>query len=397
MRKRTGISAVLRALWRPATKRDPNQDECERGRGDDEEPVPRPPGYSPTGIVRRIELTDDGEFADRCQLTDVLYEIRNPEKSVLVVWYIHGWKHSADKDDSDFRHFGSLIRELVGQQGQLGDAGRHVVGVYVGWDGAVGPAALRNLTFWNRKRAADRISQSGVLTKIIASTKYARKRELEKRGGDASRDLTIMIAHSFGARILYTATAQVLLDEVQRRHPGNHSNCYEVIEGPADLILLLNPAFEASIFTAMHTIRRPDAKPWERVNSLQQPVLLTISTENDWATGWAFPFARCLEFATRDRQRLTIGNYPKYVTHDLEAASSDSGKSLKGALWFDSFEAGGLRLKLRESTRQRGNPFVIARTTSDIIDGHNGIWEGALRNWTMSFLGEVQKHSPVAS
>jgi hypothetical protein len=41
--------------------------------------------HSPSGIVRVLRLTNAGEFADRCELTDVLYEIRNPKRSELVV------------------------------------------------------------------------------------------------------------------------------------------------------------------------------------------------------------------------------------------------------------------------------------------------------------------------
>jgi hypothetical protein len=163
--------------------------------------------------------------------------------------------------------------------------GRRVVGIYVGWDGAVGPAFLGlNPTFWNRKLAADRISQSSVLTKIFAATKYARRQERESKKIIA-RDMTIMIGHSFGARILYTATSQVLTDEIQRQHPGKERGSYGVMAGPADLVLLLNPAFEASVFTAMHTVNRGQEKWWERIHRKQQPLLLVLSTENDWATG----------------------------------------------------------------------------------------------------------------
>src|SRR6185503_9131783 len=135
------------------------------------------------------------------------------KKSELVVWYIHGWKHNAHDHDSDLQAFRMVIEALDREQRELGENGRHVLGVYIGWDGAVGPSSLRNLTFWNRKRAADRISQSAVLKRIFASTSYAR---MEAREELTSNDLTIMIGHSFGARILYSATSQVLLDEVQR-------------------------------------------------------------------------------------------------------------------------------------------------------------------------------------
>jgi hypothetical protein len=378
---------VLPGLWKPITEPDAKQDECPPGDSDLSATE-----HSPSGVVRVIKLTDDGEFAHRCELTDAIYEIRNCKAPELIVWYVHGWKHNADKDDTDFREFKNLIMELDEQQRQLGEGGRrHVVGVYVGWDGAVGPASLRNPTFWNRKRAADRISQSSVLTKIIAATKYARKQVGKEI---TARDLTIMIGHSFGARILYTATSQILIDEVQRQHPGYKESSYGVMKGPADLILLLNPAFEASLFTAMHSVRRPDSNWWERIDPRQQPLLLAIASENDWATGKAFPLGQRLEFARRDRQRLALGNYKEYVTHSLQAVTSSDGSPASSSFWYDCFEAAGLLL-LRTADRQPGNPFVVARTTSGVIDGHNGIWGEALRRWMIGFLRALQDRASV--
>lgn len=377
---------LVRLLWRPITEPDVDQDKCRPGGN-----RVRSDGHSPSGHVRVIRLTDDGEFADRCELTDVLYEIRNPKKSELVVWYIHGWKHNAHDHDSDLQAFRMVIEALDREQRELGENGRHVLGVYIGWDGAVGPSSLRNLTFWNRKRAADRISQSAVLTRIFASTRYAR---MEAREELTSNDLTIMIGHSFGARILYSATSQVLLDEVQRRHPGRRKAAYAEIKGPVDLIMLLNPAFEASMFTAMHAIRRTQ---WsEAIGREQKPLLLAISTDNDRATGWAFPVGQYLEFATRKRQCVTLGNYESYVTHTLKAVPESDGASPDG-FWFDRFTASGLQLQQKEECKQPGNPFIVARTTSDIIDGHSEIWTEPLRNWVICFLRRLQDPATVAA
>ncbi|HEU5256464.1 MAG TPA: hypothetical protein VFU28_10760 [Vicinamibacterales bacterium] len=377
---------LVRLLWGPITQPDHNQEKCRAGGN-----RVSSDGHSPSGIVRVIRLTDDGEFADRCELTDVLYEIRNPKKSELVVWYIHGWKHNAGDRDADLRAFRLLVDALENQQRELGENRRHVVGIYIGWDGAVGPWFLRSLTFWNRKRAADRISQSAVLTRIFASTKFAR---MEAGNDITSRDLTIMIGHSFGARILYNATCQVLLDEVQRRHPGRRKASYAEIKGQVDLIMLLNPAFEASMFSAMHAIRRTQ---WSEAIGLEQkPLLLAISTNNDRATGWAFPVGQYLEFATRKRQCVTLGNYDDYVTHTLNAVSEPDSASPDG-FWFDRFTASGLQLKQKEDCKQPGNPFIVARTTPDIIDGHSKIWTEPLRNWVICFLRRLQDPAVVSA
>jgi hypothetical protein len=160
--------------------------------------------------------------------------------------------------------------------------------------------------------------------------------------------------------------------------------------GPADLIVLLNPAFEASIFTAMHSVRRPDSKEWERINPRQQPLLLAISTANDDATGTFFPWRQFLEFARSDRQRITLGNYEPYFTHSLQAVTPSEGSPTNTEFWYDRFAAADLVL-LRTANRQPGNPFLVARTTPNIIDGHNGIWGAKLRKWMISFMLELDK------
>lgn len=375
---------ILPSLWEADTEPDANQDHCRDGGS----ALSKDDTRSESGVVRVIRLTDDGEFVDRCELTDAIYEIRNCEESELIVWYIHGWKHNADSQDSDRKHFEEFVKKLAEKQSDDGDR-RRVVGIYIGWDGAVGPAFLRNLSFWNRKRAADRISQSAVLTKIFAATKYART----QKGRDiTAKDLTIMIGHSFGARILYTATSQVLIDEVQRQHPGMLKSSYGVIAGPADLILLLNPALEASVFTAMHSVRRPASNWWESINARQQALLLVISSENDWATGKAFPFGQRLAFARKERQRKTIGNYRDYVTHSLQTARSSDGSAPTDNFWYDHFEGDGLRL-LRTADSHPGNPFMVARTTPAIIDGHNGIWGEDLWKWMIGYMLELHKRA----
>src|SRR5205085_3819812 len=124
---------------------------------------------------------------------------------------------------------------------------------------------------------------------------------------------------------------------------------------------------------------------WERIHPTQQPLLLAISTENDCATGTAFPLGQRLEFARRDRQRQALGSYEQYITHSLERITPSDASTTTEEFWYDHFESGGLQL-VRRTVRQPGNPFLIARTTSDVINGHNGIWGEALRKWIVAFV-----------
>jgi len=351
-----------------------------------------------SGSVLRIRVTDDGELCRRSELADATYAIRHHKEGrpepVLAVWYIHGWRHSPRDGDSDLGKFKGLVERLRDSQNAPHvKRRRHVVGIYVGWNAALGPRGLDLLTFWNRKRAADRISQSAIVTKALCATRHARKKE------GCADDMTILIGHSFGARILFSAISQLVIDEVEHKHPGLHNVAYQRIEGPADLVLLMNPAFEASMFTALHALRRD--YEWERPDKEQQPKVLAISSQADGATKVLFPLGQFVALGTRKRERQTLGNYSDYVTHDLTRSCEWEKKS---DFWYDHFEADGLLLLHRMERRPPihkgashwGNPFIVARTTGDIIKNHNDIWNDSLRDWIVSFIDKMERVSQRA-
>jgi hypothetical protein len=84
--------------------------------------IPRP--AHPGGVLK-IRLTNDGALVDRCELSDVLYELnwntpgaaRPPRKPdarslpKLVVLYIHGWKHGGE--DDNYANFAALIKRFA--------------------------------------------------------------------------------------------------------------------------------------------------------------------------------------------------------------------------------------------------------------------------------------------
>jgi len=208
-----GIPYLIDALDSP---RDPHQNECVSPAGTakpNQTPRPTP------GVVKDIRLTNAGAFVNRCEYSDVLYElnwdreIRHPSDPPvkpdakklpkLVVLYIHGWKHSADHDDPDHEEFVKFIGELAKRH----DGKKQLVGVYVGWNASWHLASfkvldlLQNVTFWSKKTIADRIAESAVVTKIISAIGAMKNRE--------HGDQFIAIGHSFGARILFAATGQI--------------------------------------------------------------------------------------------------------------------------------------------------------------------------------------------
>ncbi len=361
--------------------------------------VPRP-----SDTLKIIRVTNSGEFVDRCELTDALYELNwdrpVPAKSFgarvkedakklpkLTILYVHGWKHDANPEDTDLKQFSDLIRDLRDQYANQ----KYVVGVYLGWNATAGlPGVLENLSFWVKKNNADRIAQSSVVTKIVSSIGSV------TRSAPAGQDQFIAIGHSFGARILFSATAQSLVYETERAHPGFPNGEYKLVEGSADAVILLNPAFEASRYTAIDDISRKD----ERFNIAQPPLLISISTENDLATKQAFPIGQWLGLARSKRELTTLGNYTPYCTHSLapEIGGCDAVAAGNLESLTEDFCAGGLRLTRlpREQVRRvvhAHNPFLVAQTTRAIIDGHNGIWGKEFKTWLEALIVELERRN----
>jgi len=358
---------------------DVNQHECIAEGADDPYLKQYP---SPSPVVKVIEITDLGEHVRRCQYTEVLYELTRVRQPEVVLLYIHGWKHSADDGDDDLRRFKELVgkvteRERASARGNP----RHVVGIFIGWRGAsTHVPVLEELTFWGRKRAAERISQSAILTKIIGAIDHIR---CLRRQPD---DLVVFVGHSLGAGILYNATSQLLIHNVQMQHPSKDGGNYGIVRGVADVMVLLNPAFEASTYTALDSIRRTN----ERFSSEQQPVLLVVSTENDWATKTAFPMGQRLEMLTHDRQVTTLGNYEAFRTHRLTKGEGTVSPHAQSS-WYDGYCQDTVCLVRQTGDRQPNNPYVVATTTREILDGHNGIWKADFQDWLVGFIGEVDQ------
>jgi hypothetical protein len=199
------------------------QNACSKDRAERPRRICRP---AHVGKVLKIRLTDAGEFVDRCEMSDVLYELNwdtpgevrpkpclpeAPHLPKFLVLYIHGWKHSASDDDRDVKKFTGLIRRLAdANQGK-----KQVLGVYVGWN-AKSKVPLFNwfpldtLTFWSKQRIADRIAQSAITTKIISSIGSVMSE------GDSAANQFITIGHSFGARMLFSATNQSLIYDTEK-------------------------------------------------------------------------------------------------------------------------------------------------------------------------------------
>ncbi len=388
----TALAVVLIYGLRPAYlliwSSSPNeaQYKCDReGKPDDPRIVPRPT----SGVVKVIRLNDLGEFVQRCEFTDALYELNwDRERHSLydfnvaikpgavplpkfVVLYLHGWRNDAREIEGDLPKFRELIKHLADA-----NIGKQVTGIYVSWEAASEIPVWESLTFWNRMRAADRIAQSGIVTRIVGA--IGGIINASKRGGQF-----VAIGHSFGARILLSSTLQSTISDVQKAHPGAPNSVYKVIRSEAaQTIVLLNPAFEASLFTTLNALDREE----ERFSPDQNPVIVSISTNNDWATKYAFPAGQWLGWWTAEKEIRTLGNYPLFETHRLlRAPHNDCNLAHPGSVKLtERFQETDVCLK-----RVAGfphNPFMVVGTTSEILSGHSGIWDDDFSRWLFRYI-----------
>jgi pimeloyl-ACP methyl ester carboxylesterase len=349
-----------------------------------------------------------------CALADLEHKaLHGP---VLTLVYVHGWNHSARDGDRDLDKF----KEVLADQARLNGATR-VVGFYVAWNGdsMTDTPVLNYLSFWSRKNAARHVAE-GSVGEFFARLKTLRQRanqidcagEPGQPGTRACPVRTIMVGHSFGGAILYSSIAPYLLETVadpqQRRE-----------QGIADLVLLLNPAFEATRYEPLHraAYRATARLEPEQRSAYQTPLLVSVTTDADRATKNAFPAVRWINTifqapSTQDQSlamRRTHGHVDAYVTHRLdydkqredatmqrEDCLNSPAQDLRSAFVLTALRHGRMEMKPGWERRFCGgmtlrhemssdlgpaSPIWNIRTSQDVMDGHNEITGPELQNF----------------
>ncbi len=379
----------------------------------------------PQGGVRLIHLTNSGEFIDRCELTEVLYDLSCDQPAgpypgnngcrqdlahlpKLTLLYIHGWKHDGSPDDENLVEFRKLVDELADRNRDK----KNVLGVYVTWHADVKwlPYFSKNLSFWDKKSVADNISRAGAVTGIVGSIASL------SNSARGKGDQFIAIGHSFGARILFSATSQSIIYETNNAHPGIARGTFKKVRASADTVILLNPAFEAAQYSFIDGFRRgPSGSSFtketchngnvenrneEKFAADQKPVMITISSSGDYATRFAAPLGAIVTLDLGKRQRITLGNYCEFATHELRKVGNGAGdcEDPGSNSLTNTFKAEGLCL-IRKSDVDRyqpNNPFIVAHTTSDIIKDHNDIWNNTFSKWLIAYIKAIEEPASPA-
>ncbi|WP_199911735.1 alpha/beta fold hydrolase [Dongshaea marina] len=349
-----------------------------------------------------IEYDDSGKLHSIAQKNAVLKEFREviAKEDVMLITFVHGWHNTAEPDNDNLSSFRNMLvqvsqMESIGAK-QQSRKPRKVLGLYVGWRGeALEIPVINNLTFWNRKDTAHKVGEQGVSGLLIELEDI-----VDHKTGSDSR--LVVIGHSFGGALVYSSLEQVLLERYKqtRQSKGN-------VDGFGNLVVLINPAFEAIRYSELYKLSQTDCRPYK--NS-QLPKLAIITSEGDWATKYAFPFGQLfsksmvkelnqdsyyctadgksgeqpLKIDAKSAERTTVGHFKPYLTHRLAAVSDgkDHGAGFQiqdlQMAWGAQSIGGTLDLgesKLISLGRSTAlNPYLNVEVDTSLIDDHNDIW-----------------------
>jgi hypothetical protein len=358
------------------------------------------PGADNEYTLGFVEIDDQGQMRDRRQmqaLLDTLYQ-KAAEESILMTVLVHGWHHNARPGDSNIESFKDNLAKLSGIETRLskklGRPARKIAGVYVGWRGeSIDVPPFNYLTFWDRKSTAQDVGHLGISELLVKLEEIANVRNSLK---PPIRSRLVVIGHSFGGAVVYSATSQILANRFVDSQEGKSFT--DTAKGFGDLVVLLNPAFEALQYAPFYDLAQSRCSYFKE----QVPRLAILTSEADDATGTLFPLGRIfstlfekhndivrddckhrLEMDEGAADRNTVGHYMPLISHTLTPVNN--GKGMRTAtyenmknIWSTQTPGGSTQFgstvltHLNKTSPQ--NPYLNIRVDREIIDGHNDVF-----------------------
>lgn len=379
------------------------------------------PGQDNEFHLGYIEFDDQGQLRDRVQLETLLtnyYKIA-AENDVIVTVFVHGWHHSAAPDDNNVSHFKELLGKVAHNEKLMSKSlhrpERKILGVYVGWRGdSITIPVIENATFWDRKSVAHEVGLQGVTEVLLRLEEITNIKIGQEDVPRPQNSRMITIGHSFGGAVVFTALQQVLADRFVDSH--NNKTFVDDAKGFGDLVLLMNPAFEAMRYSTLYDIAQQGCRPYTTPKQL--PRLLILTSEKDDATGMIFPLGRFFSTVMETHQKLpryectatgevpssldefaadktAVGHFKPFQTHLMKPREEASNLNQVQQLlslqnqWDSQTYNGTLnfsQVQLKHLGKTTPlNPYLNIYVDGKIMADHNDVWGDKL----LSFIQEL--------
>jgi len=371
-----------------------------------------PTGEGPDYLLAFIEFDDQGQLWDRKQMRAILnrYELESSGQDLLMVAFVHGWKHSAAPGDGNIETFRKVLARLSLDEAQIsrqtGKPARRVAGLYLGWrGGTVSVPVVEDLTFWERKNTAQKVGHGG-MTEVLSRLEQIKRDKDSVEPPESRATRLVVIGHSFGGAVVHNALGQILESRFVRT--VGPAGVQSDVEGFGNLVLLINPAFEASQFAALSDMSAERGSYFKT----QLPVIAILTSEADYATRYAFPAGRTLStlfekthdtarwnavghheeaIAENEANVSAVGHFAPYRTHRLypvklvdrgSTSVLTSNESLRSALlaaasWENDHPGSKIPfadlILERTATSAGRNPNMVIYVDRQLIADHNDI------------------------
>ena len=360
-----------------------------------------------------VEYDDKGQLRDRKQMDAVLDEYWRLAKDddVLLITFVHGWHHSAQPEDGNIASFRKMLAEVSRMEAagskQQGRSKRKVLGLYIGWRGdSISVPYLNSVTFWDRKNTAHNVGQQGVTEMLLKLEEIVNvKIGMEEENPPPMNSRLVVIGHSFGGAVVYASLQKVLADRFIDSRRGKLVR--DDAKGFGDLVVLMNPAFEALRFSALYDLSQEGCRGYFNT---QLPKLAILTSEADYATKYAFSIGRFFStffdsHVTLDRHyctkpgnkgmqamrisegkadRNTVGHFSPYLTHRLNPTKykkvrKDDFKikqlQTAWATHTNDVPVAFVGSQLESLKRSNAlNPYLNIQVDKELISDHNDIW-----------------------
>jgi len=374
-----------------------------------------------------IEFDDQGRMFDRgqaqsqqpTQLQRALDEIaqakadgRALQKPPVVALFVHGWKNNASEASGNVWGFRQLLAGLSRQFAEPvrdGTWRAPVVGIYLGWRGAIINApVVEQFTFWNRKAESQSLPRGEDVVPTVEKIMQAAK------GADFSDTSTIsvLIGHSFGGAVLEGAVSPTLRKMVMAVEPGGE------LHAPANLIVFVNEAQEAMrSFDLMEQMskrlkKQDHCSPIDENGQkrFENPVVLSISSTADYATRLAFPFGQVVNRPFTHLERYpqpndlgvtseagtfynTTAHRAEFQSHVVEIgttpAVSTGGRVCTN--WLDITSTVGIDyLVAAKPGSTNHSPYWVTHMPPSVVPDHSTIFTPVFRDFLITFLLKTQ-------